>query len=128
MIYTSRSQRIGRLRPPDARRGFTEGDGGLHVYGNNKSCLFGITQKEDILLEIKSTLGFGRVYFDSSSNAYRYRLGTKSDLLKLAFLFNGKFATKNKIDQLEKCINVLNADYVKLTFNPYPFRPTLNDS
>ena len=68
------------------------------------------------------------MYFDSSSNAYRYRVSTKSDLLKLAILFNGKFATKNKIDQLKKCINVLNADYVKLTFNPNPFRPTLNDS
>ena len=109
--------------------GFSEGDGGLHVFNNNKSCLFGITQKEeDILLEIQSTLRFGKVYFDYSSNAYRYRVNTKGDLLKLAILFNGKFATKIKIDQLKKCINVLNADYVKLTFNPNPFRPTLNDS
>lgn len=109
--------------------GFSEGDGGLHVFNNNKSCLFGITQKEeDILLEIQSTLGFGRVYFDSSSNAYRYRVNAKGDLLKLAILFNGKFATKNKIDQLKKCIDVLNVDNEKLTFNPNPFIPTLNDS
>lgn len=79
-------------------------------------------------MEVQSTLGFGKVYFDPSSNAYRYRVNTKRDLLKLAILFNGKFATKNKIDQLKKCINVLNADYEKLTFNPNPFRPTLNDS
>ena len=109
--------------------GFTEGDGGLHTFNNDKSCLFGLTQKEeDILLEVQSTLGFGKVYFDTSSNAYRYRVSTKSDILKLAILFNGKFATKNKIDQLKACINVLNADSVKLTFNPNPFIPTLNDS
>ena len=109
--------------------GFTEGDGGLHTYNNNKSCLFGLTQKEEsILQEVKSVLGFGKVYFDSAANAYRYRVSTKSDILKLAILFNGKFATKNKIDQLNSCINVLNADSVKLTFNPNPFIPTLNDS
>ena len=109
--------------------GFTEGDGGLHTFNNNKSCVLGLTQKEeDILLEIQSTFGFGRVYFDSSSNAYRYRVNTKSDILKLAILFNGKFATQNKIDQLKAWINVLNAESVKLIFNPDPFRPTLNDS
>jgi hypothetical protein len=84
-------------------------------------------------LEIKSILGFGKVYFDSSSNAYRYRVNAKGDLFKLAILFNGKFATKNKIDQLKKCIDVLNVDGFasagyKLTFNPNPFIPTLNDS
>ena len=68
------------------------------------------------------------MYFDSSVNAYRYRVSTKSDILKLAILFNGKLATKNKIDQLKLWINVLNADSVKLTFNPNPFIPTLNDS
>lgn len=108
--------------------GFTEGDGGLHTY-NNKSFIFGLTQKEDdILLEIQSVLGFGRVYFDPSANAYRYRVTTKSDILKLAILFNGKFATKKKIGQLKLWINVLNVDSVKLTFNPNPFIPTLNDS
>lgn len=107
--------------------GFTEGDGGLHTYGN--SCLFGLTQKEELILqEIKSVLGFGRVYFDSSVDAYRYRVSTKSDILKLAILFNGKLATENKINQLEKWVNVLNKDSVKLIFNPNPFMPTLNDS
>lgn len=82
--------------------GFTEGDGGLHTFNNNKSCLFGLTQKEEpILQEIQSVLGFGRVYFDTSANAYRYRVSTKSDILKLAILFNGKLATKNKINQLK---------------------------
>lgn len=33
--------------------------------------------KELILQEIKSVLGFGRVSFDSSVNAYRYRVSTK---------------------------------------------------
>lgn len=73
-------------------------------------------------------MGFGRVYFDSSANAYRYRVTNKSDILKLAILFNGRLATKNKIDELKTWINVLNADNVKLTFNPNPFMPTLNDS
>lgn len=94
-----------------------------------KVVFFGLTQKEeDILLEVQSTLGFGQVYFDSSSNAYRYRVSRKSDMLKLVILFNGKLATKNKINQLKACIDVLNADSVKLTFNPNPFIPTLNDS
>ena len=107
--------------------GFTEGDGGLHTY--NKSCLFGLTQKEEsILQEVQSVLGFGKVYFDNSANAYRYRVSKKSDILKLAILFNGKLATKNKIDQLKSWINVLNADSVKLTFNPNPFIPSLSDS
>ena len=101
--------------------------GGLHTY--NDSCIFGLTQKEEPLLqEIKSVLGFGRVYFDNSANAYRYRVTNKYDILKLAILFNGKLATENKINQLEKWINVLNVDSVKLTFNPNPFMPTLDDS
>ena len=80
--------------------GFTEGDGALDTY--NKSCLFGLTQKEEsILQEVHSVLGFGKVYFDTSANAYRYRVSKKSDILKLAILFNGKLATKNKIDQLK---------------------------
>ena len=108
--------------------GFTEGDGGLHTY-KNKIFIFGITQKEEsILQEIQSVLGFGKVYFDLSANAYRYRVTIKSDILKLAILFNGKFATQNKINQLKLWIDFLNIDSVKLTFYPNPFLPTLNDS
>lgn len=108
--------------------GFSEGDGGLHTY--NKSCIFGLTQnEEDIFQEIIAVLGFGKIYFDSSVNAYRYRVTKKSDILKLAILFNGKLATKNKINQLESWIKVLNADLkVKLIFNSDPFIPSLNDS
>lgn len=68
------------------------------------------------------------MYFDSSANAYRYRVSTKSDIIKLAILFNGKLATINKINQLEKWVKVLNKDSVKLIFNSNPFMPTLNDS
>ena len=100
----------------------TEGDGGLHCYKYSKSCLFGLTQKEEpILQEIQSVLGFGKVYFYISANVYRYRVTTKSENLKLAILFNGKLATIKKINQLKLWIDVLNADYVKLTFNPNPF-------
>jgi len=99
-----------------------EGDGGLHCYKYSKSSLFGLTQKEEsILQEIQSVLGFGKVYFYISANVYRYRVTTKSENLKLAFLFNGKFATINKINQLKLWIDVLNADSIKLTFNPNPF-------
>lgn len=55
-------------------------------------------------------------------------MNQKCDILKLALLFNGKLATKNKIDQLKNWINVLNAESVKITINPNPFIPTLNDS
>lgn len=109
--------------------GFTEGDGGLHTYGSY--FIFGLTQKEEpVLQEIQSVLGFGRVYFDSSSNAYRYRVTAKSEILKLAILFNGRLATINKINQLKRWIDVLNAEtsQVKLIFNPNPFLPTLKDS
>ena len=108
--------------------GFSEGDGGLHTY--DKRCIFGLTQKEEsILQEILAVLDFGKVYFDPSVNAYRYRVTKKSDILKLAILFNGKLATKNKINQLESWIKVLNADLkVKLIFNSNPFMPSLNDS
>ena len=106
--------------------GFTEGEGGLHCYKYSKSCLFSLTPKEEpILQEIHSVLGLvlteGKVYFYIFANVYRYRVTTKSEILKLAILFNGKFATINKINQLKLWIVVLNADSVKLTFNPNPF-------
>lgn len=60
------------------------------------------------------------MYFDPSVNAYRYRVNKKGDIFKLAVLFNGKLATKNKLDQLKKWIDVLNAGGLveRLTFNP----------
>jgi len=80
-----------------------------------------LTPKEEpILQEIQSVLGFGKVYFYISANTYRYRVTTNSENLKLAILFNGKFATINKINQLKLWIVVLNADSVKLTFNHNP--------
>ena len=107
--------------------GFTEGDGGLHLY--NKNFIFGLTQKEeDVLQEVKAILGFGKVYFDISVNAYRYRVTKKSDIFKLAILFNGNLATKNKIDQLGTWINTLNSGHENIIFNPIPFKPTLQDS
>ena len=108
--------------------GFSEGDGGIHVYNN--SFIFGLTQREEgILLEIKSVLGFGKVYFDSSSNAYRYRVTRKNDIFKLAVLFNGKLVTKNKINQLEQWINIINeASSEKLIFNSSGYLPTLSDA
>ena len=75
--------------------------GGFHVW--KVICLFGITQNEESVLQgIKSVLGFGRVYFDHSVNSFRYRVSTTAEVLKLAILFNGNLATKNKIEQLGK--------------------------
>lgn len=106
--------------------GFSEGDGGLHV--SRGHCTFGITQNEEsVLQEIKSVLGFGRVYFDHSANCFRYRVSTAAEVLKLALLFNGNLATKNKIEQLEKWIEALNKKDANLTFICRPFLPTLND-
>lgn len=106
--------------------GFSEGDGGLHVYNNQ--CLFAITQSEEsVLQEIKSVLGFGKVYFDSSVNSYRYRVHGKSNILILATLFNGRFASKNKIEQLGNWLKVLNKKSEVITYNPNPFKPTLSD-
>ena len=106
--------------------GFTEGDGGLHVYNNQ--CLFAITQSEEtVLQEIKTVLGFGKVYFDPSVNSYRYRVFDKSNILILATLFNGRFASKNKIEQLGNWLKVLNKKSEVLTYIPNPFKPTLSD-
>ena len=80
--------------------GFSEGDGSLFVYKDR--CYFTIGQKEEsILQEIQSVLGFAKVYFNSSTNTYAYKVNTSSDILKLAILFNSKLATKNKISKLE---------------------------
>jgi hypothetical protein len=107
--------------------GFSEGDGGFHVY--NGSFTFGITQSEEsILQEIKSVLGFGKVYFDSSANCYRYRVTNKAEIYILAVLFNGRLATKNKIEQLRKWIECLNKNFEVIIHNPNPFVPTLYDA
>lgn len=80
--------------------GFSQGDGSLFVYKHR--CYFTIGQKEEsILQEIQSVLGFAKVYFNSSTNTYAYKVNTSSDILKLAILFNGKLVTENKINQLE---------------------------
>lgn len=106
--------------------GFSEGDGGLHVYNNQ--CLFALTQSEEsVLQEIRSVLGFGKVYYDPSVNSYRYRVYDKSNILILATLFNGRFASENKIGQLGNWLKVLNKKSEVITYNPHPFKPTLSD-
>jgi len=53
--------------------GFPKRDVGLHVYNNQ--CLFALTQSEEsVLQEIRSVLGFGKVYYDASVNSYIYRV------------------------------------------------------
>lgn len=45
----------------------------------------------------------------------------------MAVLFNGKFQSKNKIEQLDNGLKVLNKKSQVIIHNPNPFKPTLND-
>ena len=105
--------------------GFSEGDGNLFVHKDR--CYFTIRQKEEsILQEIQSVLGFEKVYFNSSTNTYAYKVNTSSDILKLAILFNGKLATKNKISKLENWFILLKKYHENIESNPNTYNPSEN--
>jgi hypothetical protein len=76
---------------------------------------------ESILQEIKSVLGFGRVYYDSSASTYRYRVTNPIETFKLAILFNGNLVTKNKIEGLGKWIEQFNKNGINIVHDPTPF-------
>ena len=96
----------------------------MSFWSNSKGRTYFTSTRNSIGIRFRE----GIYIFYISANVYRYRVTTKSENLKLAILFNGKFATINKINQLKLWIDVLNADSVKLTFNPNPFLPSLIDS
>lgn len=115
--------------------GFSEGDGAILTY--NKQLRFVLTQKEgDILYQIYNILNIGSIkYYPSkistnNNEYYRWIVTNPSEILLLAFLFNGNLAINSKIKQLSLWINVLN-DYFELNTIKLinkPVKITLNDS
>ena len=93
--------------------GFTEGDGALLTY--NGRPRFVITQKEEsILQQIIKVLGFGVVRrIDTKGTVYyRYFVEDFTGVLLLALIFNGKFATTNRVIQLGKWFDEINLKLV----------------
>ena len=93
--------------------GFTEGDGALLTY--NGRPRFVITQKEEsILQQIIKVLGFGVVRRIETKGIvyYRYFVEDFTGVLLLALIFNGKFATTNRVIQLGKWFDEINLKLV----------------
>lgn len=98
--------------------GFVEGDGAIQTFANNTRVRFVLTQKEsNILYHIHKTLGIGYVkHFPhgisgNKNDFYRLILDNPSQILLLAFLFNGNLALAHRIKQLSLWINVLNKKF-----------------
>lgn len=117
--------------------GFSEGDGAIQTYGEEKRVRFVITQKEkDILYKIQSKLNIGLVkHFPqgksgNNNDFYRLIVDNPSHILLLAYLFNGNLAQNHRIEQLTLWINALNnrfgSDTIKL--NNTPVLITLEDA
>jgi hypothetical protein len=116
--------------------GFAEGDGAIQTYDKGKRVRFVITQKEsDILHKIQFKLKIGVVkHFPQGKSGknndfYRWMVDNPSDILLLAFLFNGNLALNNRIGQLALWVNALNnrfgSETIKL--NNTPVSVTLQD-
>jgi hypothetical protein len=102
--------------------GFVEGDGAIQTFGNNTRVRFVLTQKEsDILYHVHKTLGIGNVkHFPQGTSGnkndfYRLIVDNPSQILLLAFLFNGNLALKHRIQQLSLWVNVLNKKFEENT-------------
>ena len=98
--------------------GFVEGDGAIQTFGDNKRVRFVITQKEsNILYHIHKTLGIGVVkHFPQGTSGkkndfYRLIVDNPSQILLLAFLFNGNLALTHRIQQLSLWVKVLNKKF-----------------
>lgn len=109
--------------------GFSEGDGAIQTYGEEKIVRFVLTQKEkDILYKIQSKLNIGIVkHFPqgksgNNNDFYRLIVDNPSHILLLAYLFNGNLAQNHRIRQLALWINALNnrfgSDTIKLKNSP----------
>ena len=109
--------------------GFSEGDGAIQTYGEEKRVRFVLTQKEkDILYKIQSKLKIGIVkHFPqgksgNNNDFYRLIVDNPSHILLLAYLFNGNLAQNHRIVQLALWINALNnrfgSDTIKLKNAP----------
>lgn len=95
--------------------GFVEGDGAIQTYANGTRVRFVLTQKEsDILYHIHKMLGIGTVkHFPQGKSGkkndfYRLIVDNPSQILLLAFLFNGNLALAHRIQQLTLWVKALN--------------------
>ena len=95
--------------------GFVEGDGAIQTYANNTRVRFVLTQKESgILYYVRNRLGIGIVkHFPQGTSGnkndfYRWIVDNPSDILLLAFLFNGNLAITHRIQQLALWVQCLN--------------------
>ncbi len=98
--------------------GFVEGDGAIQSFANNTRVRFVLTQKEsNILYHIHKTLEIGNVkHFPQGTSGnkndfYRLIVDNPSQILVLAYLFNGNLALIHRINQLSLWINVLNKKF-----------------
>ena len=117
--------------------GFAEGDGAIQTYANGTRVRFVLTQKEShILFYIQKRLGIGIVkHFPQGTSGnkndfYRLIVDNYSDILLLAFLFNGNLAVEHRILQLASWVKVLNNRFGSYTiiFINVPVVVTLQDS
>lgn len=102
--------------------GFVEGDGAIQSFVNETRVRFVLTQKEsNILYHIHNKLGIGIVkHFPQGTSGnkndfYRLIVDNPSEILLLAFLFNGNLALSHRIQQLSLWINILNKRFGKNT-------------
>lgn len=103
--------------------GFVEGDGAIQTYGKGTRVRFVLTQKESgILYHIHNKLGIGIVkHFPQGKSGnkndfYRLIVDNPSQILLLAFLFNGNLALTHRIQQLSLWVQVLNRLQKKESF------------
>lgn len=117
--------------------GFAEGDGAIQTYGEGKRVRFVLTQKESaILYNIQHKLNVGVVrHFPQGKSGknndfYRWIVDDSSQILLLAFLFNGNLAVNKRIEQLALWINALNNRFGYDTINLVntPVSITLQDA
>ena len=117
--------------------GFVEGDGAIQTYDNGKRVRFVLTQKESaILYFIQNKLNIGIVkHFPQgksgkSNDFYRLIVDNPSQILLLAFLFNGNLAMDHRIKQLSLWIEHLNIRFGEntITYLNNPVSITLQDA
>jgi hypothetical protein len=78
--------------------GFYEGDGSIGTTGGRN--FFILTQKEEtVIRQIFQALGFGKLFFDTKANAWRWTVNTVAGSALLILLFNGNLCSKHRIVQ-----------------------------
>jgi len=117
--------------------GFVEGDGAIQTYDNGKRVRFVLTQKESaILYFIHNKLNIGIVkHFPQGKSGknndfYRLIVDNPSQILLLAFLFNGNLVMDYRIKQLSLWTQSLNRRFGEntITILNHPVLITLQDA